>query len=1008
MRVSLCVVVRNLAGFVGPCIASARPVVDEVVVVDTGSSDGTPEIARAAGAVVIETAWPGDLARAHDLPVARARGDWVLVLDGDEVLDPATRPEVRRLVDTREYEGYLFTVRNYVYAPALKWRPADPRSPLSRGAAGYTPSTAVRLFRRRGYQHRGLVHQSVAPAIQERGGRIGEAPVPIHHYGFLRIDPGKEPLYLALQRRQVAAAPSSASAWLELGVLLFRAHRLPAALDAFRRARRLGLRAAASFFIGQILIRLGRPDAAERFLRAAIRSNPRDTSVDFDLADAWEALAQACEDRGLRRRAGRAYERALAIRADSPVALNDLAGLLAESGAARRAARLVARLLARQPGLAMAWATLGTSRFRRDDLTGARRALETALAIDPLCLPARTNLAVTHARAGRSRAATTAFVAARSLMVSPVRGVGGLRPARPANPLIAARPKPLRRRGVVSMIPHLGGGGGRVLVDTIRVLPDRPHLVLCGATDDYVGMGLGAELRALGVPVRTIATEDDVRAILEEARPGSVIHHWWPNRITFGPVRTGRERWIAYGHSAFAMPFGYDAYVTLSDFHRRFQSHLPPERLHQIPNAVDRSRFRPRGQGRDRPVTIAVLSRLDPGKFPRRLLDHLPPPDGLGARVLIAGRGARRYEIEADIAARGLQGIVRFVGVLPSDRVPEFLAEADIGLHLTETAEECGSVAVIEMLASGLPVVSQPRGCLPEMVRPGLNGFLGADEGTIARDLARLISSPALRRRMGAASRRISARHDIRCFRAAVRRLVTGDPGNRVVPAPRRPFRSGLSAWSPRIAYLVCATPRSGGGFLCEVLRQTGLAGVPDDYFSAAAVRRLAERAGVEDFAGYLRWVLEEGSTPNGVFGAMLGQSDLAGLGRRLGLVRETPPREVAARLAAALPGLRYVRVIPGEGVRQVMSGARAAAAGRRPRPRLGHDGALIARRHRAIEAGEAAWRRFFERSGVEPIVVAHEALCRDYQGAARRVLARLGIAAPRELFFDERRLERP
>jgi glycosyltransferase involved in cell wall biosynthesis len=999
MRVSLCVVVRNMGGFVGACIASARPVVDEAVVVDTGSTDGTPAVARAAGAVVIERPWPGDLARAHDLPVAHARGDWVLVLDGDEVLDPATGPAVRRLVETRAYEGYRFTVRNYVYGPVLKWRPADPRDPLSRGAAGYTPSTAVRLFRRRGYRHRGLVHQSVVPAIQERGGRIGEAAVPIHHYGFLRVDPGKEPLYLALQRRQVAATPSSAAAWLELGVLLFRAQRLPAALDAFRRARRLGLPGAA-FFIGQVLLRLRRPEAAARSLRAALRSNPRDTSGDFDLADAWEALGQAWEDQGRRRRAERAYERALATRPDGPVALNDLAGLLAERGAVRRAGRLLARLLGRQPGLAMAWATLGTIRLRRGDLDGARRALETALAIDPLCLPARRNLAVSHARARRPRAAAKALRAAGELMGRAPGHVAERSRPRPRHRPGPARLEPLGERGVVSVIPHLGGGGGRVLVDAVRALRDRPQLVLCGATDDYVGMGLGAELRALGVPVRTVATEQDVRAVLEELRPGAVIHHWWPNRIVLGPVRTGRERWIAYGHSAYAMPAGYDAYVTLSEFHRRFQSHLPPARVHRIPNGVDRARFRPGGPPRPGPVTIVMLSRLDPGKFPRRLLDHLPPLVELGARLLIAGRGARRYEIEADLAARGLAGAVRFVGVLPSGRVPAFLAAGDIGLHLTETAEECGSVAVIEMLASGLPVVSQPRGCLPEMVCPGLNGFLGADEGTIARDLARLVSSRALRQRMGAASRRLSARHDISRFGAAVRRLVSGDRGPRLwtaarpgcratrgslVPGPaaggpaaRRPFRARLAPWRPTAAYLVCATSHPGGRLLGEVLRQTGVAGEPDDYFGPGAARRRAERAGLARFADYLRWVLEEGSTPNGVFGALVHPPGLTILGRRLGVGRGAPSRAVAARLAAVLPGLRWVRLACREGPRH----AEAAAEG-------------------------AAWRRFFEQSGVEPIVVPYDALRRDPAGAARRLLGRLGIGTPRELVFDARRLAR-
>jgi glycosyltransferase involved in cell wall biosynthesis len=171
-----------------------------------------------------------------------------------------------------------------------------------------------------------------------------------------------------------------------------------------------------------------------------------------------------------------------------------------------------------------------------------------------------------------------------------------------------------------------------------------------------------------------------------------------------------------------------------------------------------------------------MVTRLDPKKFPRRLLEYLPPLRQLRARLLVAGQGARRYEIEPDIRASGLDGVVRFVGVLPSERIPAFMARADIGLHLTETAEECCSLAVIEMLASGLPVVSQPRGCLPEMVRHGFNGFLGDDEGAVAHALERLIVTPRLRRRMGVASRRRSAVYDVRRFRALIQRLVDG-PG---------------------------------------------------------------------------------------------------------------------------------------------------------------------------------------------------------------------------------------
>ena len=115
-----------------------------------------------------------------------------------------------------------------------------------------------------------------------------------------------------------------------------------------------------------------------------------------------------------------------------------------------------------------------------------------------------------------------------------------------------------------------------------------------------------------------------------------------------------RQRWIAVGHSHAADGTGYDAYVTLSPFQAQFQTHLDG-RVVRIPNGVDLPRFpvRPRPAAR-RPLSIVSLGRLGPGKFPYRVLEHLPDLEALDARVLIAGRGPRRWELEPEIARRGL------------------------------------------------------------------------------------------------------------------------------------------------------------------------------------------------------------------------------------------------------------------------------------------------------------------------------------------------------------------
>ena len=91
---SLCLIVRDEAERIGRCLDAALPIADEIVVVDTGSTDGTAAIAEAKGARVVPFVWIDDFAAARNAALDAARGDWILMLDADEVLE---RPRPARL-----------------------------------------------------------------------------------------------------------------------------------------------------------------------------------------------------------------------------------------------------------------------------------------------------------------------------------------------------------------------------------------------------------------------------------------------------------------------------------------------------------------------------------------------------------------------------------------------------------------------------------------------------------------------------------------------------------------------------------------------------------------------------------------------------------------------------------------------------------------------------------------------------------------------------------------------
>lgn len=103
MKLSLCMIVKNEAATLSKCLTSVENVVDEMVVLDTGSSDRTPEIARAHGAKVHHFQWCNDFSAARNASLKYVSGDWILVLDADETLTQDIVPQIQSIIQSEEY-----------------------------------------------------------------------------------------------------------------------------------------------------------------------------------------------------------------------------------------------------------------------------------------------------------------------------------------------------------------------------------------------------------------------------------------------------------------------------------------------------------------------------------------------------------------------------------------------------------------------------------------------------------------------------------------------------------------------------------------------------------------------------------------------------------------------------------------------------------------------------------------------------------------------------------------
>jgi tetratricopeptide (TPR) repeat protein len=173
-KISLCMIVRDEEAVLDRCLASVAGAVDEIIVVDTGSTDATKAIAERHGARVVDHAWTNDFAAARNVGVEEATGDWILFLDADEVLDPAERPRLRELTRRTWREAFRITIHNQVGT-------GDERR--------FVISENLRIFRNRpDYRFVGRVHESVAPRLHgDALERMELVELRVDHDGYLAV-----------------------------------------------------------------------------------------------------------------------------------------------------------------------------------------------------------------------------------------------------------------------------------------------------------------------------------------------------------------------------------------------------------------------------------------------------------------------------------------------------------------------------------------------------------------------------------------------------------------------------------------------------------------------------------------------------------------------------------------------------------------------------------------------------------------------------------------------------
>lgn len=287
--ISLCMIMRDSAKTLPRCLRSVAGLVDEIIIVDTGSRDGSVKIAESYGAKVFFDPWQDDFARPRNISIEKAQGQWILIMDPDEMISKEHHIQIKWLTRAKHCVAFLLTTYNYspfCYDPKYKRAPGG-KDPTGK-YPGYIPSTKTRFFKNGlGIKFEGCWHELVGWYIIRNKLPMGQSDIPIHHWTHeieQKSTPDKRNFYLKMGEKKVAQWPKSGKAWWELSIAEAAEKLLPRTVYSITKALRLGFIGKEQFFaLARYQNLLNQKEKADfSFEKGVCKLYPALTHIDLD------------------------------------------------------------------------------------------------------------------------------------------------------------------------------------------------------------------------------------------------------------------------------------------------------------------------------------------------------------------------------------------------------------------------------------------------------------------------------------------------------------------------------------------------------------------------------------------------------------------------------------------------------------------------------------------------------------------------------------------------------
>jgi glycosyltransferase involved in cell wall biosynthesis len=225
--VSLCMIVKNEEKYIEKCLLSVKDIVNEMIIVDTGSTDNTISIAQNFSVKIVNYAWNDSFSEARNFSISKANCDWILLLDADEEFEKKDTDKFIEFINGSNADGCHFTVCNYLGKAVNN---------------NYTVHNAFRLLRNnKKYQFDGDIHEQIRRIDGKKieNGTFDVQNIKLHHYGYLDDvikEKNKRERNIPILLKKLEQEPEDSFTLFNLGNEYLAESNYPKALDLYNKA----------------------------------------------------------------------------------------------------------------------------------------------------------------------------------------------------------------------------------------------------------------------------------------------------------------------------------------------------------------------------------------------------------------------------------------------------------------------------------------------------------------------------------------------------------------------------------------------------------------------------------------------------------------------------------------------------------------------------------------------------------------------------------------------------